>query len=82
MPATGFTINVSRSETLELNITLDQALQFIVSCGVVVPTHQHTGEALVAEEIASAVARHDAQEQEARHTVLREEDSSHSGPIH
>jgi uncharacterized membrane protein len=37
MPMTGFTITVLKSETIELNMTLDQALQFIVSCGVVTP---------------------------------------------
>ncbi|MCA9270938.1 MAG: DUF502 domain-containing protein, partial [Planctomycetales bacterium] len=40
MPATGFTVNVKKSETIDLNITMDQAFQFIVSCGVVVPPHQ------------------------------------------
>lgn len=42
MPATGFTVNVRKSETLDLDITLDQAIQFIVSCGVVIPAHQQT----------------------------------------
>jgi uncharacterized membrane protein len=37
MPMAGFTINIRRSEAVDLNITLDQAIQFIVSCGVVVP---------------------------------------------
>lgn len=37
MPATGFTITIPRSEVLELNVTMDQALQFCVSCGVVSP---------------------------------------------
>ncbi len=37
MPMAGFTITVRRSECLDLHITLDQAIQFIVSCGVVVP---------------------------------------------
>ncbi len=37
MPMAGFTINVRRSEVVDLNITLDQAIQFIVSCGVIVP---------------------------------------------
>ena len=37
MPMAGFTVNVRRSEVVDLNITLDQAIQFIVSCGVVVP---------------------------------------------
>ncbi|MAT68022.1 MAG: hypothetical protein CMJ58_00700 [Planctomycetaceae bacterium] len=40
MPFTGFTITVRKSEILDLNITIDQAFQFIVSCGVVVPPHQ------------------------------------------
>lgn len=40
MPATGFTITVPKSETIDLNITMDQAIQFCVSCGVVVPPQQ------------------------------------------
>ncbi len=40
MPATGFTCTVPKRDTIELNITVDQAVQFIVSCGVVIPTHQ------------------------------------------
>jgi uncharacterized membrane protein len=37
MPMTGFTVVVRRSECLDLNITLDEAIQYIVSCGVIVP---------------------------------------------
>ncbi|MCA9231956.1 MAG: DUF502 domain-containing protein [Planctomycetales bacterium] len=40
MPFTGFTVTVKKSETVDLNITIDQAFQFIVSCGVVVPGQQ------------------------------------------
>ncbi len=40
MPFTGFTVTVKKSETVDLNITIDQAFQFIVSCGVVVPAQQ------------------------------------------
>jgi uncharacterized membrane protein len=40
MPITGFTVTVKKSETLDLNITIEQALQFIISCGVVAPDHQ------------------------------------------
>jgi len=40
MPFTGFTVTVRKSETVDLNITIDQAFQFIVSCGVVVPSQQ------------------------------------------
>ncbi len=40
MPFTGFTITVKKSETVDLNLTIDQAFQFVVSCGVVVPDSQ------------------------------------------
>jgi len=40
MPATGFTITVRKSETIDLNLNLDEAFQFILSCGVVVPADQ------------------------------------------
>lgn len=36
-PMTGFTVNVPIDDTTDLGISIDQALQFIVSCGVVVP---------------------------------------------
>lgn len=55
MPATGFTITVRKSETVDLNITVDQAFQFIVSCGVVVPDGQQDE---IASEISSAIADH------------------------
>ena len=42
MPFTGFTILVKKSETVDLNITLDQSLQFIMSCGVVAPRAQRS----------------------------------------
>jgi uncharacterized membrane protein len=40
VPATGFTCMMLKRETIELDISVDQALQYIVSCGVVVPPHQ------------------------------------------
>jgi uncharacterized membrane protein len=40
IPVTGCTIIVRKSECVDLNITFDQACQFIVSCGVVVPPPQ------------------------------------------
>jgi len=49
IPVSGYTITVKKSETIDLNITIDQAFQFIVSCGVVVPEPQ----------IAQAVAEHE-----------------------
>lgn len=51
MPMTGFTAIVKKSEAIELSITVDQAFQYLVSCGVVVP-----GAALEKFRIAKASA--------------------------
>ena len=40
IPHTGCTAVVRKSDCIDLNITFDQACQFIVSCGVVVPANQ------------------------------------------
>lgn len=45
MPVTGYTITVRKSEAVDLDITIDQAFQFIVSCGVVVPPQQLAAQA-------------------------------------
>lgn len=55
MPATGFTITVPKSQTIDLNITVDQAIQFCVSCGVVVPSHQQYNNEIEAK-VSSALA--------------------------
>lgn len=55
MPFTGFTVTVKKSETIDLNISIDQALQFIVSCGVVTPPHQ-LASALADEASATSLA--------------------------
>ncbi|QOJ17493.1 MAG: DUF502 domain-containing protein [Phycisphaeraceae bacterium] len=43
-PFTGYTINVPRREVYDLPITIDEALRFVVSGGVLVPHHQQTSE--------------------------------------
>lgn len=40
MPVTGYTMSVPRSQVVDLDISLDQAFQFIISCGVLVPPGQ------------------------------------------
>lgn len=37
LPFAGYTMNVKRSELIDLNMTLDQAFQYVMSCGVIVP---------------------------------------------
>ncbi len=51
MPMTGFTVTVKKREAIDLNLTVDEAIQFIVSCGVVVPAQQR------GEPSAKVVAR-------------------------
>ena len=40
MPVTGYTINVPKNEIIDLDMTIDQAFQFCISCGVLVPPNQ------------------------------------------
>lgn len=57
MPMTGFTVTVKRSEAIDLNLTVDEAIQFVISCGVVVPMQQRTrplGEPLKPAELPAA----------------------------
>lgn len=37
MPMTGFTIQIPRSQAIDLQLSIDEAIQFVVSCGVVAP---------------------------------------------
>jgi len=55
VPATGFTITVRKSETIDLSISIDQAVQFVVSCGVVVPSDQLQHE--MSSELSTSIAR-------------------------
>jgi uncharacterized membrane protein len=46
MPMTGFTVTVKKSEAIDLNLTVDEAIQFVVSCGVVVPPQQRVDQTI------------------------------------
>ncbi|WP_146459691.1 DUF502 domain-containing protein [Rubripirellula tenax] len=57
MPMTGFTVTVKRSEAIDLNLTIDEAIQFIVSCGVVVPPQQRSGKMVASKpKLKSAIS--------------------------
>jgi uncharacterized membrane protein len=62
MPATGFTCTVPVRDTIALDITVDQAVQFIVSCGVVIPPHQQWSHAEASAEISRQVRQQLAEE--------------------
>lgn len=51
MPVTGYTMNVPRSELIDLNISIDQAFQFCISCGVLVPPNQTVTPELLQEAL-------------------------------
>ena len=53
MPVTGYTLNVPKTEIIDLNITIDQAFQFCISCGVLVPENQK----VTAESLQQALTR-------------------------
>jgi uncharacterized membrane protein len=41
MPATGFSIMIPKSQTIDVDVSIDQAIQYCMSCGVVIPEHQN-----------------------------------------
>ncbi len=56
MPMTGFTVSVPRSEIIDLNITVDQAFQFCLSCGVLVPPQQEVTPETLREEFSKRLS--------------------------
>lgn len=52
-PFTGYVITVPKSDTIDLPITVDQALRFTISGGVIVPEEQRVGVSRVKEKDAS-----------------------------
>jgi uncharacterized membrane protein len=53
-PITGYCVMVPTRETYDLNMSIEQALQFYVSCGVAVPKAQHVERRHSAESAAAA----------------------------
>ncbi|MBI3864077.1 MAG: DUF502 domain-containing protein [Planctomycetia bacterium] len=51
VPAGGFTVMVTRSSVIDLNLTIDQAVQFVVSCGVLIPPHQKASAGPLEQEV-------------------------------
>jgi uncharacterized membrane protein len=77
MPFTGFTISVKKSEVVDINITIDQAIQFVVSCGVVVPMQQQApAGSEIALRISAAIAQHGGDNGAARDGKRSSEDTS------
>ena len=59
LPLTGYTVNCLRSECIDLNMTFDQACQFMISCGVIVPSQQVPAAGQAGAEVPAAHAASD-----------------------
>jgi uncharacterized membrane protein len=70
MPATGFTCTVLQRDTIDLDITVDQAIQFIVSCGVVIPPQQQWS-GTAHPQIADDITRHIEQNSDKAQRLIR-----------
>ena len=64
-PFTGYTVTIKKSEAIDLDISIDQAVQFIVSCGVVIAPQQ----------LQNLVDRSDTEEAEAAGLILDDENN-------
>src|SRR5262249_40146759 len=56
MPMTGWVVTVPKSAIIDLNMTLDQAFQYFLSCGVLVPEHQKATPELLHRELSRRLA--------------------------
>jgi uncharacterized membrane protein len=56
MPMTGWVVTIPKSAIIDLNMTLDQAFQYFLSCGVLVPEHQRATPEMLHRELARRLA--------------------------
>ncbi|MGE5191949.1 MAG: DUF502 domain-containing protein [Deltaproteobacteria bacterium] len=57
VPAGGFTVMVTKSSVIDLNLTIDQAVQFVVSCGVLIPPQQKATPETLQRELQKRLGR-------------------------
>ena len=51
VPVSGYTIMVKKSETVPLNMSLDEAFKFVMSCGIIVPPQQRVDASTLAAKL-------------------------------
>lgn len=56
MPVTGYTMSLPRSHVMDLNITVEHAMNFCISCGVLVPSHQRVTPELLRQHLEKRLA--------------------------
>lgn len=54
-PGNGFTITIPKSEAIDLDVSIDEAIQFCVSCGVGIPPHQQWNRSGFEEKVSKAI---------------------------
>jgi uncharacterized membrane protein len=59
MPATGFSIMVAKSQTIDVDVSIDQAIQYCMSCGVVIPEHQNPKKVVEGFFSKKAIKKHE-----------------------
>lgn len=55
-PGNGFTITLPKSETIDLDVSIDEAIQFCVSCGVGIPPRQQWNNGELANQASQSVS--------------------------
>jgi uncharacterized membrane protein len=78
-PMTGFVINVPRSEAMKVDISIDQALRFIITAGVLTPEHVDAGEATRALPSCSAPTRRRSGRSRAENQKREDDDEGDDG---
>lgn len=56
MPMTGFTVTIPKKDVIDLDLTIDQAFQFCLSCGVLIPPHQKNDPETIEAEVTKRLA--------------------------
>lgn len=78
-PFTGYTITVPRDDAIELPITIEEALRFVVSGGVLVPERERAGEIKAKPDVSGLASEPDVEKMKEAPDPGRA-DSGGSGP--
>jgi uncharacterized membrane protein len=79
-PVTGYVVAVARDEVLDLNMTVDEALQFLISAGVVVPPAERVESLKVGLQMTHEEAHALVQSAEAKAKERLPEDEADATP--
>ncbi|QDT38951.1 DUF502 domain-containing protein [Stratiformator vulcanicus] len=78
MPMTGYTMSLPRSHVVDLDISVDQAFQFIVSCGVLIPVGQAVTATTLADQVKAQIEEEPVEYPETGNGAARRDDEANS----